>query len=84
MKRRPELVVQTLAAVNVCWWGFPAGGNLCWRTSLCCRKSLLVGAGWVAFSGFIPETPVVPADAVGWSVVGGAAAGVSIGSGGGL
>jgi len=28
MKRRLELVVQMLAAVNVCWWSFPAGGSL--------------------------------------------------------
>jgi hypothetical protein len=27
MKRWPELLVQTLAAVNVCGWSFPAGGS---------------------------------------------------------
>ena len=26
-KRRPKLVVQTLTAVNACWWSFPAGGR---------------------------------------------------------
>ena len=27
-KRQPELVVQTLATINICRWSFPAGGSL--------------------------------------------------------
>jgi len=46
--------------------------------SLLADVPLLVGAKWGAFSGFVPELPVIPADVVELQrVVGGAAAAIS-------
>jgi hypothetical protein len=65
-KRQPELVVQTLPVVNVCWWGFPAGGStvvyifgLCPRNASCtsrCRgvsekRQDCCGGLWIASGG---------------------------------
>jgi hypothetical protein len=70
-KRRPELVVQRLADVNVRMWSFPAGEFLPACGSPSAGVSLFVGgvplltgARWCAFSDFVPEIPVVPADVV--------------------
>ena len=80
-KRRPELVVQTLAAINVRRWSFPAVGSFSAVGGLSAGGSPSFGgtpsAGGSTVGstfGFVSELPVVPADVVGLhSVVGGAA-----------
>jgi len=55
-----------------------SGGSLLVEVALLAGMSLLVGARWGAFLGFVPELPVVRADFVGLQrLVGGAAAAVS-------
>jgi len=44
LKRRPELVLQTLASVNVRWWSFPAG-SLTAGGSSTADASLYAGGG---------------------------------------
>ena len=58
-RRRPELVAQTLAAVNVRWWSFSPGGSA--RQA---KASLLAGAR-CAIICVVPETSVVQAGVVG-------------------
>jgi hypothetical protein len=75
-KRRPELLVQTLAALHVRWRNFLlVGACVLAVVPLPAVVHLLVGARWGAFSGFIPKLPVVPADLMLRLVVGSASAG---------
>jgi len=63
MKRRLDLVVQMLAAVNVHWW-----------ESSCCEIPSVGGSTVGSILGFVPELSVVAANSVGCRKVGGGAA----------
>jgi hypothetical protein len=49
MKRRPEIVVQTIATVNDCWWRFAAGGSMVGAFSCSISESSVVPALAVGF-----------------------------------
>jgi len=77
---RWDLVVQTLAAINVRRWIIyvVCGLFLLAVFSMLVGISLLVAAHWVAFLVFVPELPVVPTGVVGpQSLVGCAVAAIS-------